>query len=118
VLVLDLNPAARKIAQSLGFDGHVGDALQIDILEHARVRTAGMVVITLPARSATMTVLEHVRSLAPHAHIVVRSRYQLHKPDLESAGAHAVIGDEEEVGKRLSEYVARQLTPPETPGER
>lgn len=114
VLVLDLNPAAKKAAESLGLTGHVGDALQLDVLEHAHVRTAEMVVITLPARSTTLTVLGHVRSLAPHAHVVVRSRYQRHKLDFESAGAHAVIGDEEEVAKRLSEYVLHRFASRET----
>ena len=79
------------------------------MLEHAGVRSAKLVVITLPGRSGALTILEHVRQLAPTAHIVVRSRYQLHKGDFETAGAHAVIGDEEEVGTRLSEHVLTHL---------
>ena len=106
VLVLDLNADAKQLAETMGFVGHIGDAQQIDILEHADVRRAEVVVITVPARSAALTVLRQVRTLAPNAHIIVRSRYQLHRHEFELAGAHAVKGDEEEVGRRLSEYVA------------
>jgi CPA2 family monovalent cation:H+ antiporter-2 len=103
VLVLDLNPAAKKQADSMGLMSQVGDALQLDVLEHARLRGAKMVVITLPARGPAMTVLEHVRILAPHAPVIVRSRHQVHWKDFDAAGADGIVGDEEEVGKRLAE---------------
>ena len=74
VLVLDLNPAAKQIADSMKLMSQVGDAGQLDVLEHAHVRAAKMVVITLPAHRAALTVLSHVRELAPHAPVVVRSR--------------------------------------------
>lgn len=105
VVVLDVNPQASRIAQSLGFDGQIGDATQLDVLEHAHVASAKLVAITLPARSPAMTVLQHVKRIAPKAHVVVRSRYELHEADFEAAGADAVIGDEEQVGYRLSNYV-------------
>jgi CPA2 family monovalent cation:H+ antiporter-2 len=110
VLVLDLNPTAEKAAEAIGLNGHIGDATQIEVLEHVGARFAKLVVITLPARLGALTILEHVRQLAPAAHVVVRSRYQLHTSDFETAGAHAVIGDEEQVGARLSEHVLTQLT--------
>lgn len=110
VLVLDVNPQAKLLAESLGLVGQIGDATQFEVLEHAHVRTARIVVITLPSRSAAMTVLQTVKQLAPQAHAVVRSRYQLHLAEFEQAGADAVIGDEEQVGYRLSAYVNLRLT--------
>lgn len=109
VVVLDLNPVGRSAAEALGFHAHTGDATQIEVLEHAGVQAARVVVITLPARSAALTVLEHVRRLAPGAYVAVRSRYQIHKSDFEIAGAHVVIGEEEVVGSRLSAEVTRWL---------
>jgi hypothetical protein len=53
--------------------------------------------------------MHEVRRLAPHAHIVARSRYQLHRSDFELAGAHAIFGDEEEVGRALAEHVLAQI---------
>ena len=109
VLVLDLNPAARKLADSMGLMSQVGDASQIDVLEHAHLRAARLVVITLPAHRAALAVLEHVRDLAPHAPVVVRSRHQMHWSNFEAAGAAVVVGDEEEVGTRLAEKVMAQI---------
>jgi CPA2 family monovalent cation:H+ antiporter-2 len=109
VLVLDLNPAAKSTAEAMGLRGEIGDAGSLDVLEHCHVGAAEMVVITLPARTAALTVLENVRSLAPTAVIIVRSRYQLHQPDFSAAGADIVIGDEQEVGSGLCDQVRQQL---------
>lgn len=109
VLVLDLNSAAKSDAESLGFTANIGDATSLEVLRHAGVATAKVVAVTLPARSAALTVLDGVRQLNPAAYIVVRSRYQAHQPEFELAGADAVIGDEAEVGKRLAECMQSQV---------
>ncbi len=111
ILILDLNAKAKQEAEFLGFTGHIGDAQQIEILLHANISSAKIIVITLPMRSAALTVLKHVRNLAPNAIVVVRSRYKRHRLEFELAGAHAIIGDETEVGRRLSEHVLTQLEP-------
>ena len=109
VLVLDLNPAAKKAADLMKLMSQVGDAGQIDVLEHAHLRTAKMVVITLPAHRAALTVLSHVRALAPHAPVIVRSRHQAHWAEIEAAGADVVVGDEEEVGRSLAEKAVAEM---------
>ena len=102
-LVVDLNPRARVRTDALGHDLLVGDALQLDVLEHARLEAAEVVVVTLPGPSAAMTVLSHLRRLAPAARLLVRSRYHRHFGALIVAGASEVVDEEEEVGARLSE---------------
>ena len=109
VLVLDLNPAAKKAADEMKLASQVGDATQLDVLEHARLRSARMVVITLPSYRAALTILQYVRQLAPHAPVVVRSRHQLHSTELAAAGADAVVGDEEEVGRSLAEKTLAEM---------
>lgn len=112
VLVIDLNPAAGKIAESMGHRAEVGDATSLDVLKHARIQSARVVAITVPGRAAALTALDDVRALNPTAEIIVRSRYQAHEPDFERAGASAVIGDEAEVGKRLAEHVKSRMAEP------
>ena len=109
VLVLDLNPEAKRKAETMGLRSEIGDAQQEEVLEHAGVAGARLVAITLPARSAALTVLAQVKRCAPLAHVVVRSRYRLHEPEFEQGGAHAVIGDEDEVGRRLADHVDEKL---------
>lgn len=109
VTVIDLNRNGVRRAELLGFRGAVGDATQNDVLEHAHVAQAKVVVITVPHHHSAMMILEQVRQLAPHAHLVVRSRYQMHTHDYASAGAHAVVGDEEQVGESLADHLRQWL---------
>lgn len=109
VLVLDLNPAAKNPADEMKFESQVGDATQYDVLEHAHLRAAKLVVITLPSYRATLTILRYVRELAPHAPVIVRSRHQVHSTEMEAAGADVVVGDEEEVGRSLAEKTMAEM---------
>ena len=109
VVVIELNRAGVRRAQDLGFHGEIGDATQSDVLEHAQVHLATAVVITIPHHQSAMTILEHVRQHAPHAHVVVRSRYQLHTESFATSGAHMVVGDEEEVGAGLAQHLQEWL---------
>jgi CPA2 family monovalent cation:H+ antiporter-2 len=106
---MDLNRDGVKRAQALGLDGHVGDATQVDVLEHSRIESAKAVVITIPHHDSAIAILEQVRRLAPHAHAVVRSRYQIHADDFVKAGAHVVIGDEEQIGQSLGRHLESWL---------
>jgi len=103
VAVVDLNRQAIAAAQRLGFRGYVADATHADVLEHLHVATAAVVVVTIPDPGAARRVIEHVRAMAPMARVLVRSRYHVYRWELELAGAHAVIDEEEHVGLRLAE---------------
>ncbi len=109
VTVIDLNQDGIRKAQELGFRGDVGDATQSEILEHARLGECKAVVITVPHHPSAVTILGHVRKVAPQAHVIVRSRYALHTCDFVNAGAHAVSGDEEEVGDNLGRHLSHWL---------
>lgn len=109
VTVLDLNQFGAKHARELGFHGEVGDALQVEVLEHIGIGTAKVVVVTPPSHATALTVLRHARRLAPNARLLVRSRHQRDSEELRSCGAHLVIGDEESVGEGLAENVLQCL---------
>jgi CPA2 family monovalent cation:H+ antiporter-2 len=109
ILVIDLNHEGVRSAREMGFLGTVGDATQAEILEHARVGSAKLIVITVPHHKSAHTILDHARRLAPQAQYLVRSRYQIHTEDFLLAGAHAVLGDEEEIGKGLARFIDDSL---------
>lgn len=110
VLVIDLNREGIQQAKESGFDGHIGDATQLEVLEHAGVAAAKLILITVPHFQASMITLQHVRRLAPAAHCMVRSRYQRHTNELVQAGAHRVLGDEEQIGTSLAFQLGIWLT--------
>ncbi len=109
VVVIDLNVDGVRKARQLGFHGEVGDATQSEVLEHARIRESQAVIITVPHQQSAMTILAHVRRNAPHAHVIVRARHAQHTGELLTAGAHAVAGDEEQVGERLASHLLNWL---------
>jgi monovalent cation:H+ antiporter-2, CPA2 family len=109
VMVLDLNKRLVDDAIKIGLKGEVGDALQIDVLEHIKIQFAQIVIITTPTRYSTVTILKHINRLAPNAITFVRARYEIDYSDFKSAGAHIVVGDEEEVGNKLRDKVITLL---------
>lgn len=109
LVVVDMNIDNVKIATRYGIAGYVGDASQTDVLDHAGVRQARVVVITVPNPSATRRLIHHVRHLAPGVMLFVRSRYHIYRWELLQAGAHVVIDEEDHVGLRLADEVRLAL---------
>jgi len=109
ILVLDLNPEAKALAEAMGLNCQIGDAQQLGVLEHASIQHAKIAAITIPSRTAAQTVLEQIRALAPGIQTVVRSRYSRHKIDFENAGSLLVVDEEQEVGRALAKRVLAVL---------
>ena len=117
MLVVELNPVTADHARSYGLPAHLGDATREEVLEELHIRTAAAVVVTLPDPRTARQVVESVRAMAPDTTIVVRSRYHVHRWQLDVAGAHAVVDEEDEVGARIAAEVRQRLrhlttTPP------
>lgn len=109
LIVLDLNFENIRIADRYGIKAYVGDATQTDILEHAGVLRASVVVITVPNPTPMRRLIHHVRHLAPSAFIIARCRYHIYRWDLLQSGAHATVDEEDQVGLRMAEEVRNAL---------
>ncbi len=107
--VIDLSWENVAIAQRYGLTSYVGDATQTDVLEHAGIHRANIVVLTIPSPSTTRHLIAHIRHLAPSAVLLVRSRYHIHRWELLRAGAHVVVDEEDQLGLRLAREVRRTL---------
>jgi len=115
VLVIDLNFRGVRDARAIGFDAHLGDASHADVLEHAHVNQAHAVVISLPDPTAVRHIIEQVRAAAPNAAVIARCRYHRFRDDLEQAGAHVIIDEEESVGELLAQALRDVLKLNEQP---
>lgn len=109
MVVVDLNHENVQLARQYGVAAVIGDATQTEILEHAGLYRAGIVVVAIPSPVAARNLVNVVRQLAPHAMLVVRSRYHIHRWAFVQAGADVVIDEEDEVGHRLGLEVAQLL---------
>lgn len=110
MVVVDLNPDNIEVARRSGLKAHLGDATQRDILEHAGIHQSHAVVVTTPDHATTRHLIHLVRDIAPDAFLVVRCRYLMLHWELLRAGAHEIVDEEEQVGRRLAEHV-RKLVP-------
>lgn len=112
-MVLDLNPVNVGNADRFGFVGQVGDGTQAEVLEHAGVARARIVVVAVPDPSAARAVVAAARSLNTDALIVARARYNRHIGEVRRAGADVVVDEEEIVGGELSFMLQSLLEPDE-----
>lgn len=108
VTVIELNHEGVSKAKEFGFDGHLGDATSSDVLQHASIGDAQLVIVTLPHFRSTLSIVELVRAMNPSATVLVRSRYHIHTDALSAAGA-IVRGDEEQVGGAIRASVTEWL---------
>lgn len=110
LVVVDLNIDNVETAQLYGIQAYVGDATQTDVLLHAGILRARVVVIAVPNPPAVRRLIHHVRHLAPEVTIIARSRHHIYRWELLRAGAHAVIDEEDQVGLRLAEEVRQAIS--------
>ena len=108
MVAIDLNADNVEIARRYNLVAHLGDATHRDILEHAGIHQARVFVITMPDHATTRQLIHLVRDIAPDVFIVTRCRYHVLHWELLHAGAHEVVDEEDQLGRRLAAQV-RQL---------
>ena len=91
-----------------------GDAANSEILTHAHLEQARVVVVTLPDESAAEIVVATVRDMAPHIPIIVRAATQEGVRRLFELGADAVIHPELEGGLEIMQETLMRLHYPES----
>ncbi len=109
MVAVDLSPNNIEIARRYGLVAHLGDATHRDILEHAGIYKARAVVVTVPDHATTRHLIHLVRDLAPETFIVARCRYHVLHWELLQAGAHEVVDEEDQLGRRLATQVRKLL---------
>ncbi len=100
--IIEMNPQLVAEARDQGLTVQPGDATRVEVLEHAGVPQAQVVLITLPDPRTVRRIVERIRLLAPQAKLVVRARYNRSLDELKDAGAFALVDEESEVGRRLA----------------
>lgn len=80
----------------------IGDATQPEILEHAGIRHAAAVVVSIPDPGISRIIISQCRLIAPGVPVLARARYSLYANTLRDAGASTVIDEEHVVGETLA----------------
>jgi CPA2 family monovalent cation:H+ antiporter-2 len=106
------DPAEVRRRQLKGESVIYGDAMNEPILQKAYTQTAEVVVISIGEVITALGVIERVRQMNKHAHIIVRSKYVSNIEDFYNAGANQVIPEEFETAIDLFEMVLKKLLLP------
>ncbi len=98
--VIEANSALAATVE--GADVLVGDATSEEILTHAGLSKAKVLILTIPDPGAARTILGVARSLNANIEIVVRARYHRYADVLRRLGTDALADEEVLVGGELA----------------
>jgi monovalent cation:H+ antiporter-2, CPA2 family len=107
--VIELNPRSVKAALRMGLKVHLGDASQADIIAHAGIQGACVIVVTVPDPRTAKRILQNIHALSPSSSVIVRSRYHIATAELWELGAAFAVDEENVVGRELSRQVVQFL---------
>jgi CPA2 family monovalent cation:H+ antiporter-2 len=103
--VIELNPRSLKAALRMGLAVHMGDASQADIIAHAGIHGACVIVVTVPDPRSAKRILQNIHALSPGSSVIVRSRYHIATRELWELGATFAVDEENVVGRELARQV-------------
>ena len=107
--VIELNPRSIHAALRMGLKVHLGDASHADIITHAGIQGACVIVVTVPDPRTAKRVLQNIHALSPSSSVIVRSRYHIATPELWELGAAFAVDEENVVGRELARQVVQFL---------
>lgn len=108
-VVIDYHHQALALAEKLGAATVYGDSSDLRSLEKAGVRSAKMVIITLPDRLSQEVVIGLVKKANAQATIVGRAHREVDRRDLTKLGAQTVIEPEFEASLSIIHRVLQSM---------
>ncbi|HVP96358.1 cation:proton antiporter [Methanoregula sp.] len=94
-MVIELNPEIIRQERSQYRPNFIfGDAVQEEVLEHAGIRHARAMVVTVSEEEAVPRIIHTARQLSPGVHILARTRHVRNAQHLLDLGADEVISEE------------------------
>lgn len=108
-LVVDRDAPRLSELSGQGVSTLFGDAANSELLRHARLPQARVLVVTLPDEASTEMVVAAARQLAPTLHIIARASTQSGVKHLAELGAQDVIQPELEGGLEIVRYTLIRL---------
>jgi CPA2 family monovalent cation:H+ antiporter-2 len=111
-VIIEMNPETVRRERDRGEPIYYGDATHDEILEHAGIHAARIVVVAINDPAATRRITELARKLNHRVYIVVRTRYLNELKPLYALGANEVVPEEFETSVEIFTRVLRQYLVP------
>jgi CPA2 family monovalent cation:H+ antiporter-2 len=111
-VIIELNPDTVRKEREEGEIIYFGDATQEEVLSHANVEEAEIIVVTIPTVSDAKRIIQTARRLNPHIHIIIRTRLVSDMKTMYDLGADEVIPEEFETSVEIfTRVLAKYLIP-------
>lgn len=110
--VIETNAVTVKAEKRKGTPIMFGDASRPEILTHAGVERARVIVVAISDAAASRRVVAQARQMSPRLHIIVRTRYVAEMEPLYKLGANEVIPEEFETSIEIFTRVLRTFLVP------
>jgi CPA2 family monovalent cation:H+ antiporter-2 len=111
-VVIETNPFTVSAEKKRGEQIIFGDASKSEVLEHAHIEKARIVVVAISDAAASRQIAALARQVNPGVHVIVRTRYILEVEPLFKLGVNEVIPEEFETSVEiLSRVLKRFLVP-------
>lgn len=68
-----------------------------------------MAIVTVPDLGSSQAIISNIRSFAPEATIIARSRYHIASDRLKASGATLVVDEENTIGDELARAVVESI---------
>lgn len=107
-LVVETNPFTVKAERKKGTPIIFGDGSNREILSHANVEKARVIVIAISDAASSRRIAAQARQMNPGIHVIVRTRYILEMEPLYSLGVNEVIPEEFETSIEILSRVLRR----------
>jgi Kef-type K+ transport system membrane component KefB len=95
VIVVDFNPEIHESLQKLGIKVIYGDISHLDTLHHAKIHDVKIVISTIPdtilVGTDNLKIIRHIKSLCPHAKIIVTAESTERASQMYAEGADYVF---------------------------
>lgn len=106
-VAIEMNPETVRQERARGVRILYGDAGHADVLRHAGIGKARLLVVAINDAAGGLRVVGTAKALRPDLHLVVRARYLREAVLLREAGAEEVVPDEVETSVEIFARVLR-----------
>lgn len=107
-LVIETNPFTVKAERKKGTPIIFGDGSNREILSHANVEKARVIVVAISDAASSRRIAAQARQMNPGIHVIVRTRYILEMEPLYSLGVNEVVPEEFETSIEILSRVLRR----------
>ncbi|NPV91171.1 MAG: potassium transporter KefB [Firmicutes bacterium] len=111
-IAIEMNPDTVRQERESGEPIFFGDATHAEVLRHANLKRARVVVVAISDPAASVRVADLIRKMDREVHIIVRTRYIQEIEPLYQVGANEVIPEEFETSIEIFTLVLKKYLVP------